>query len=226
MRGSSQRKVTRRDVGIAGIAGIARDACIALRSGARLLLALRLACLACAALSVAGIGRTRTALRVAGISRTCATLRVASIARTCAALRIAGLTSGRAGMLTAVRVAGFAGCTMSDGARVALRPRARVVTRQSERQRGFGNLGLGTQLDVEVKLVRCCASIVFLQNALCCCYGSILLYEYPGAAQASKRRLIRCKLLRVDDIGLLNLDGFGHVQGEVEQPIALFGATA
>ena len=29
----------------------------------------------------------------------------------------------------------------------------------------------------------------------------------------------------MDDVGLLDLDALGHVQGEVEQPIALFGAT-
>ena len=95
---------------MAGLTGAARDACVALRPGASLLFALRLTRLARPALSVAGIARTRTALRVTGIRRTCATLRVASIARTCAALRIAGLTSDTR-VLTAARVAGFAGST-------------------------------------------------------------------------------------------------------------------
>jgi hypothetical protein len=145
----------------AGVTGVTRYACVALRSGASLLLALRLTCLARPALSVAGIGRTRPALRVTGISRTCATLRVASIARTCAALRIAGLTSDTR-VLTAARVAGFAGSTLSDGTRIALCPGTGVVTRKPEVCAGRnGDRGFGvTQLDVEVKLVRCCRRIV------------------------------------------------------------------
>jgi hypothetical protein len=146
---------------MASLTGVTRYACVALRPGASLLLAQRLTRLAGAALSVAGISRTRAALRVTGISWTCATLRVASIARTCTALRIAGLTSDTR-VLTAVRVAGFAGSTVSDGTRITLCLGTRVVTRKPEvcagrnGDRGFG----GTQLDVEVKLVRCSRCIV------------------------------------------------------------------
>ncbi len=148
-----------------------RTACVALRSGASLLIALRLTRLACAALSVAGISRTGTALRVAGIGRTRTTLRVAGIARTCAALRIAGLTSDTR-LLTAARVAGSAGSTVSNGTRIALRPGTSVVTRKPEvcagweGDRGFG----GTQLDVQIKLVRGCTRIMFPRHTLRCCY--------------------------------------------------------
>jgi hypothetical protein len=139
---------------MASLARDTREACIAMRSGARLLIAQRLACLARSALSVAGIGRTCTALRVAGISRTCTTLRVASIARTRATLCIAGLTSD-ARMLTTLRVAGMAGSTVSNGARIALCPGTSVVTCKPDVCAGRnGDRRLGaTQLDVEVKLV-------------------------------------------------------------------------
>jgi hypothetical protein len=114
---------------MASITGVAGDACVALCSGASILLAPRLTRLARAALRVAGISGTCTALRVAGIRRTRAALRVAGIARASAALRIACLTSGNARRLTAVRVTGTASGTLRPWARIALRPWTGVVTR-------------------------------------------------------------------------------------------------
>ena len=117
---------------MAGLTGAARDACVALRSGAGVLLALGLTRLACAALCVAGVARTRAALCVAGIGRTRATLRVAGIARASAAIRIARIARGCASMLTATRVTGMAGITLRPGARITLRPGTGIIARKSE----------------------------------------------------------------------------------------------
>ena len=48
---------------------------------------------------------------------------------------------------------------------------------------------------------------------------SILLDEDAGTAQAPEWRLVRRKLLAVDDVSLLNLHGAAHVQTGVKQPI-------
>ena len=144
------------------LAGAARDARVALRSRAGLLMAPRQTRLARSALRVAGISRTRTALRVAGIRRTRTALRVAGVAGTSAALRIAGLTSSRAGMLTATRITSTASGTLRPRARIALRPRAGIITRKPNVCAWNGDRGFGSpQLDVEVKLVRSCSRIIF-----------------------------------------------------------------
>jgi hypothetical protein len=146
---------------MASITGMASDACVALCSGASILLAPRLTRLARAALGVAGIAWTCTALRVAGIRRTRAALRVASIARASAALRIACLTSGRARLLTAARITGTASGTLRPRARIALRPGTGIVARKPKVCAGDGDRGLGSpQLNVEVELVRSCSSII------------------------------------------------------------------
>ena len=176
---------------MASLASVARYARVALRSRTGLLIALRQACVACAALRVAGIRGTRTALRVAGIGGTRAALRIAGLARACAALRVAGLASSRtgilassrAGMLTTTRIAGLAGSTVSDGTRIALRPGTRIVTREPKVCAGNGDRPRGSpQLYVEVKFIRSCSCIMLPRHALCSRYWSILLHEYPGTA--------------------------------------------
>jgi hypothetical protein len=165
------------------IAGVTSDTCIALRSRASLLIALRQARVAGAALRIASISGTCATLRIAGIGGTCAALRIAGIGGTCAALRIAGLTSVGAGRLPTARVAGPAGSAVSNRARITLRPRTGIVAGQSDVCAGADGDRLGSsQLNIEIKLVCGRTGIMLPRNALRNRYLSILLHEYPGPA--------------------------------------------
>jgi len=156
---------------MASVTGSARNARVALRSGAGVLLAPGLTRLACTALCVAGVARTRTALCVTGVGRTRAALRVAGVAGTRATLGIASLTSGCARILTAVRVAGTASGTLRPRACIALRPRTGIVTRKPEVRAGDGNRRSDrSQLYIKIKLVRGCTRIMLAGHALCRCY--------------------------------------------------------
>ena len=153
------------------VTGMAGDTCVALGSGASILLASRKT--RCTCIDWAG-----PAIRMASLTSVSAGIWTGWCTRS--AIRMAGLTSVstrvrtrcRTCILTASRVTCATCGTVSNWACVALRSWTGVVARKTK-VRAWNRdrrLGGSSQLDIEIELIRGCTRIVLPRNALSCSY--------------------------------------------------------
>jgi hypothetical protein len=187
----------------------------------------RLASLAGSTLRLASLASVLTAACPASLAGGL-TLRSASIARSAAgiagtgiALRPAGIPAGGAARAaaahtseTGLRVSSASARTLGRAGGPACRPDAGRMWRRCRT----------AQLYIDVKLVGF-AGTMRARADLGCGYLGILLDEDPCAAQAAERRLLRRKLLAVDNVLRSNLDIAIHIETEMKQPITFLGAA-